>query len=113
LKELAKPESLLAPAVVPGYYKSGLFGRGDLVPSLDDLALFQRRHGKVTTHKGTPETVESLCKQLDAMLAGQEKHGKCGRQTEIDWSREVLVPPVSIKERNRTFYFQKFSTERR
>lgn len=113
LKELAKQESLLAPAVVPGYYKSGWFGRGDLVPSLDDLAFFHRRHGKVTTHKGTPETVESLCKKLDAMLAEQEKHSKCGRQTEIDWSREVLVPPVSLKDRGRTFYFQKFSTERR
>lgn len=113
LRELAKPESILAPAVVPGYYRSGWFDRGSIVPSIDELSLFQRRHGKVTTHKGTPETIETLCKQLDAMLVGREKHSNCGRQVRVDWSREVLVPPTHFTKRGDSVYFQKYYTDQR
>jgi len=115
LKELARSESVLAPAAVRGYYESGWSGRGDLVPSTDDLALFQRRHGKVSTHKGTPDTVEAICKELDSKLdtifAGQERKG--ARQVKVDWSHEVLVPPVDFGMGIRSFYFRKYNPEKR
>lgn len=109
LKELAKSESVLAPAAVHNYYKSGWSDRGDLVPSTDDLALFQKRHGKVSTHKGTPDTVEARCKELDSKLdtifTGQERRG--ARQTKADWAHDLLVPPVDFGMGIRSFYFKK------